>query len=302
MRAAAAVSEPFRGFYYTAAQPSDRCMLVLLGDEGDDFMSRACAKWLTRTQRCNALCIAVRQHREDDTGVHSWPLERIASAVRWVQEEQNISKIGVMGMSMQAAMALSAAARIPDLTLTLALTPCDFVPWGFIHGKKGEEYPSGGSAFSWEGVDLPFQPAMLDRDDYWALFQRATKEHHEMHSRAVFDYSEDHHPLSTETLIPVENIRGSLVLVGAEDDSMWNAAKYIRRMAARVQGPAPALETCLYPFGTHLLVPQRMLDPSLSLAGGLVSRMFVSGRKHPKECKAARLDLDRRLTAVFEHL
>ena len=302
MRASATITSPFKGFLYSAQPHSDRCIIVLLGDDGDDFMSQACAKWLTRGQHCDALCLALRRSKQEDSGIHSWPLEQIAAAVRWL-EDRGVSKIGLMGMSMQGAMALSAAARIPSITLTIALTPCDFVPWGFVHGKKGEEFPTGGSAFSWQGADLPFQPAMLEGDAYWQLFQSASKEFHEMHSRSVFDYSETHHPISPECLIPVEQIRGRLVLVGAEDDSMWDAPKYIRRMAEllRDRVPAPTLDTFVYPFGTHLLVPQRMLDLSLPLVGGLVSRMFSSGRKHPRDCRASRLDLEEKLTAVFEH-
>lgn len=301
MRASAFVSGDFRGFYYTAARETDRCMIVLLGDDGDDFMSKLCAKWLTRAQNCHALCLALRRSRAEDPGISRWPLEQAAHAVRWLLD-RGISKIGIMGMSMQGAMALSAAARIPEFSLTLALSPCDFVPWGFCHGRKKEEFPTGASAFSWQGQDLPFQPPMLEPENYWLLYQTATKAYHEMHSRTLFDLSEEFHPVSTEALIPVENIPGKLVLVGAEDDSMWDAAKYIRRMEVRLgnKTPAPALEALIYPYGTHLLVPQKMLDLSLPPVGNLVSRMFVSGRRYPAACKAARLDLEEKLTAVFE--
>ena len=62
-----------------------------------------------------------------------------------------------------------------------------------------------------------------------------------MNSRKIFDDSEAAHPLQEEEIIPVERIRGKLLLVGAEDDTLWDAAKYIRRMEKRLCGKAPQL-------------------------------------------------------------
>ncbi len=44
--------------------------------------------------------------------------------------------------------------------------------------------------------------------------------------------SEAAHPITEEEFIKVENIRGKLFLVGAEDDALWDTAKYIRRINA----------------------------------------------------------------------
>ena len=303
--AAAAVPEKngFRGYYYTADAPARRTMIVVLGDEGNDFMSLACARWLIRTQNCNALCIALRQTPADDTGLHSWPLERIQAGIRWLQK-QGMEQIGILGMSMQASLALTAASLLPELSMVIALAPGDFVPWGFYQGKIGKdahgEWPSGTSAFSWQGQDLPWQPAFLEKEAYWQMYCDAKRQYGELHSIAVFEHSEQQRPIPEECMIRVENIRGKVVLVGSEDDSMWNTSRYIRRMQTRLaEKGRPAPEVLLYPRGTHLLVPQRMLTMALPVIGGSISLMFASGRSHLKECKQARLDLDSRLTAIL---
>ena len=36
-------------------------------------------------------------------------------------------------------------------------------------------------------------------------------------------------------MIKVENIRGRSLFVGAEDDALWDTAKYIRRMVQRLE-------------------------------------------------------------------
>lgn len=50
-------------------------------------------------------------------------------------------------------------------------------------------------------------------------------------SRKLFDDSEAAHPITEEEFIKVENICGKLFLVGAEDDALWDTAKYIFRNA-----------------------------------------------------------------------
>ena len=295
-----AANDGFTGFFYPSPVSSDKCMLVFLGDDGNDFMDKATAKWLTRVHHCNALCVALRPDQTTDTGLHDWPLEHVEAAAQWAKA-QGFSKLGLFGMSMQAALVLSAACRIPAFSLVMVFAPADFVPWGFVHGKidgnPNGEWPSGGSAFTWQGKPLPFQPAMQEKQAYWDMFAADGKRFHEMHSRGVFDYSEARHPILEDSFIPVETIGAKLILVGAEDDSMWDSARYIRRMTQRLQekGYAHPVETHLYPYGTHLLVPQKLLQAAVPVGGGLISRMFASGRKHPAACKQARLELEEKL-------
>ena len=306
MKAAAVTTlagDGVRGFYYQPPAGSDRCLILLLGDEGNDFMSRSFAAWLTRTQQCAALCVAVRQEPGADTGVHCWPIERIRAAAQWLTA-RGVQKVGILGLSMQAALALTAASLLPELRLVIALSPCDFVPWGFHQGRLGKakdaEWPSGTSAFSWQGKELLYQPAGLEKEAYWELFQKSTKEHKEPHSIAVFERSEALHPIAEECFIRVEDIRGRLVLLGAEDDAMWDTARYIRRMQARLADRAalpPVVK--LFRHGTHFLFPERMVRSAVPLAGDLVSRVFAAGRSYPAECRAARQEVDALLTKIL---
>ena len=296
--------EGFGGYFYEAPD-SRKAMVVLLGDDGNDFMDTSCAKWLTRAQNCNALCVALRRSKKDESGIHCWELEQVEKAVRWLFE-QGMEKVGLLGMSIQGAMALTAASLIPQVSLVIAMSPCDFVPWGFVHGKIGKdrdgEWPSGTSAFSWKGQELPFQPAGLGKEAYWQMYCDARKQYREMHSKTVFEYSEQAHPVAEEAFIKGEHIRGKVVLTGAEDDSMWDSVRYMERMKERLlkKGFAEGVQVFRYPYGTHLLVPERWLRMAIPVAGDLLSRLFISGRKHPAQCRQAREDLEQKLTSVME--
>ena len=303
--AAVRILEPgFRGVFYECDKVSAPCFLILMGDDEKDLMNTSCARWLRDVHHCHALSIGIRQEEGGDTGLHGWPLEHIEAAVSWLNKRK-ITKTGIIGISMQASLALTAASLIPELSLVLALSPNDFVPWGFYQGKIKNsahgEWPSGTSAFSWRGKELPFQPAGLEKEAYWAMFCREKKKHHEIHTRSIFDYSETVHPVKEDCFIPVEAIQGKLILAGAEDDVMWDAGKYIRRMEQRLVEKKRS-ENChifLYPYGTHLLFPEKMIRKALPFGGDLVSCMFRSGRKHRKECKEARIDLETRLSRAI---
>jgi hypothetical protein len=121
--------------------------------------------------------------------------------------------------------------------------------------------------------------------------------------RKLFDDSEKAHPLTEEEMIRVENIQGRLLLIGAADDALWDTAKYIRRMEQRLkQHPhACQVELAVYPYGTHFVYPETMLQMMMPAFGGVfVKAAFVSARQHPKECKQTRIAIDRKLKGAIK--
>ncbi len=121
-------------------------------------------------------------------------------------------------------------------------------------------------------------------------------------SRKLFDESERLHPIQEEEKIKVENINGKIVFVGAEDDVLWDTAKYIRRMESRLEKlPHKCTwETLIYKHGTHFIFPQSLLEIMFPLFSGLFVRLaFKAARDFPKECKAARIDIDKKLSDII---
>ena len=88
--------------------------------------------------------------------------------------------IGVIGASTTAMLALIAASYYPYITLTIALSPSDFVMEGFYQdGKDGaHERPGDGeSTVSWQGKPLPYLPYAYRHPEYWQKIQEETKGH-----------------------------------------------------------------------------------------------------------------------------
>ena len=240
-----------------------------------------------------------------DYGHHNYPLERFGKAIKFMKA-QGCEKIGVVGASTTGMMALLAASYYSELSLTIAISPPDFVMEGFYRdGKDGATERPGDneSSVSWQNEPLPYLPYAYRHPEYWKKIQEESKAGGDkVASRNMFDESEKRHPIREEERIKVENIHGKLVFIGAEDDVLWDTCRYIRRMEARLAGRPHdcTYESWLYEYGTHFTFPESMLKMMLPVGSGLlVSFMFKAGKEHPKECRETRIDIDRRLKKVL---
>lgn len=98
-------------------------------------------------------------------------------------------------------------------------------------------------------------------------------------------------------------IIGKLILIGADDDSLWEAGKYVRRMDQWLQKHPHECdyEAVTYPHGTHFVLPESMLRMTLPIGLKFVMRfLFCSAKQYPNACEAARNDIDKRLSAALQ--
>ncbi len=290
-------TDGFYGAYWPCPGGSTCALIAMLGDDPEDYMARSAVKWILRL----GVNVLTMSPAKKDYGHHNYPLERIETAIAWLKAHGN-RKVGIAGASTTGTLALTAASLFPDLTLTIAMTPSDFVWQGFMQGKKDgcKEWPiEGESLFTYRGQPLPYMPFCYQHPQYWQVVAQQTKETHSMlASKKLFDDSEAAHPITEDEFIKVENIQGSLLLIGAEDDLLWDAAKYIRRMEQRLSEKPHActVEAAVYPYGTHFVFPEGMLKTMLPVGSALFVKMsFPTSKPYAKECRDARLDIDRRM-------
>ena len=89
---------------------------------------------------------------------------------------------------------------------------------------------------------------------------------------------------------------------GAEDDVLWDAARYIHRMEKRLAEKPHAceVETAVYAHGTHFVFPEGMLKIMLPVGAGLFVRLaFQAAKQFPEACRQTRQDIDRRVSAAI---
>ena len=291
----------FYGVWYPCKADTDKAVIIMLGDSSDDTLAKTGAKWIHGSY-CHALAMSPGKK---DYSTHSFPLERFGRAIAFLHEK-GIKKIGIAGASTTGMMALAAASYYPEISLTIAMSPCDFIMQGFIRdGLDGsEERPADGeSTLTWQGKPLPYLPYAYPHPDYWhRIMEEAGQRGDKIASRSLFDRSELLHPLQEEEMIRAEKIRGTIVCVGAEDDSLWDTCRYIRRLEKRLAARRSEARfiPLLYRHGTHFVFPETMIRMVLPFgASKLIGFMFKAARKHPKECEETRRDIARRLESIL---
>lgn len=294
-------SDGFYGAYWKCEGGSDCALIAMLGDDAEDYMARSAVKWLLK-KNINVLTMSPAKK---DYSHHNYPLERVEKAVSWLKKHGN-KKIGIAGASTTGTLALTAASYFPDITLTIAMTPSDFIWQGFEQGKKDgcKEWPiEGESLFSYRGKPLPYMPFVYKHPQYWQIIKSEGKRNGDIvSSKKLFDDSEAAYPLTEDKMIKIENIRGKLLIIGAADDVLWDTAKYIRRMKKRLSEKPHSCnaETVVYKYGTHYVFPEGMMKTMLPVGSGLFVRLsFSSAKKHPDECRNTRIDIDKRITKAI---
>ena len=292
----------FYGTYYENPKGANCAMIGLFGDDPNDFMAKCGAKWLHKNG-VNVMCMSPDVKNYSHV---NFPLERIETAIKWLKSHGN-KKIGIMGMSTAGMDSLVAASYFPDITLTFGLTPSDFVWQGFEQGEKDgcKEWPiEGESLFSYKGKPLPYMPFVYAHPEYYHKIEEETKGSGDItRSTHLFIDSEKAREHTEEEMIKVENIKGKLIMVGADDDSFWEAGKYVRRMDKRLKERPHECdyEALTYEHGTHFVLPETMLRKALPVGLKFVMRfIFKAAKDYPKECEQTRKDIDRRLSAALK--
>lgn len=292
----------FYGTYYENPKGANCAMIGLFGDDPNDFMAKCGAKWLHKNG-VNVMCMSpdVKNY-----GHVNFPLERIETAIKWLKSHGN-KKIGIMGMSTAGMDSLVAASYFPDITLTFGLTPSDFVWQGFEQGEKDgcKEWPiPDASTLSWQGKPLAYMPFVYAHPEYYHKIEEETKDSGDItRSTHLFIDSEKAREHTEEEMIKVENIKGKLIMVGADDDSFWEAGKYVRRMDKRLKERPHECdyEALTYEHGTHFVLPETMLRKALPVGLKFVMKfIFKAAKDYPKECEQTRKDIDRRLSAALK--
>lgn len=292
----------FYGTYYENPKGANYAMIGLFGDDPNDFMAKCGAKWLHKNG-VNVMCMSPDMKNYSHV---NFPLERIETSIKWLKSHGN-KKIGIMGMSTAGMDSLVAASYFPDITLTFGLTPSDFVWQGFEQGEKDgcKEWPiPDASTLSWQGKPLAYMPFVYAHPEYYHKIEEETKGSGDItRSTHLFIDSEKAREHTEEEMIKVENIKGKLIMVGADDDSFWEAGKYVRRMDKRLKERPHECdyEALTYEHGTHFVLPETMLRKALPVGLKFVMKfIFKAAKDYPKECEQTRKDIDRRLSVALK--
>jgi len=197
------------------------------------------------------------------------PLESIDRAVDWLSKQPavNPKRLAILGGSKGAELALLAAARNPAIGAVIAIAPSS------VAFQSITEQRSNTSSWSVDGKEVPFAPYAASEK---FLQSRRLADLYEASLAAA--------PPAAE--IPVEKIRGPILLLSGKDDALWPSAAMAERIverARRNQFPYPLKNLSFQNAGHHVANPPlRPTADSVRLGGtaqGLAVAQVASWRE-----------------------
>lgn len=181
------------------------------------------------------------------------PLEYIEAAVAWLaaQPEIDSRRIGLLGVSRGAELALLSASRFSNVRAVVAYAPSS-VAWdsGGRDKNTGESIP----AWTWQGEPVPSAPLPL-RSFLWRSAFPVVAMRRPVMFRNLFRAGLRNEDAVARAAIPVEQISGPILLISGGDDHVWPAEQMAEAITARLKERdfQPAVEHFHYPTAGHLL-------------------------------------------------
>jgi dienelactone hydrolase len=210
--------------------------------------------------------------------LHRVPLEYFAGAIEWLggQPEIDASRIGVLGVSRGAELALLLASRFPQVRAVVAYAP-SAVAWG----SGGRDKATGEAIPCWMSNEeaIPFAPlplrGFIARSAIpVGLLRRPVK------FRNLFRSALRNREAVERAAIPVEQTRGPILLVSGGDDRVWPAAPMAEMIVARLRSCAFAhtVKHLNYPRAGHgLRYPAMPTTARMSRSRGMKFPILFGG-------------------------
>ncbi|MEO8027718.1 MAG: acyl-CoA thioester hydrolase/BAAT C-terminal domain-containing protein [Bryobacteraceae bacterium] len=172
------------------------------------------------------------------------PLEYFDHAIDWLARQDYVDpkKIAIGGVSKGSELALLVASRRPEICGVAA-----FAPSGLVFQSVAAGYPLT-SSWSLKGKDVPFVPyGKVDNPKSTGDFYRAGIAQAESLDAAT---------------IPVEKIRGPILLLSGREDNLWPSTMLAERVVNRLRehGFQYPVEHVSYPDAGHLISSIRKDD------------------------------------------
>jgi dienelactone hydrolase len=185
--------------------------------------------------------------------LHRVPLECVELALAWLaaQPEIDPDRIGVLGISRGAELALLSAARFGNVRAVVAYAPSS-VAWD--SGGRDKHTGEGIPAWMWRGEPIASVPLPL-RSFMWRSAIPVVAMRRPVMFRKLFRAGLRNAEAVARARIPVEQIGGPILLISGGDDHVWPAEEMAGAIVARLKenGFAPAVEHLHYPAAGHLL-------------------------------------------------
>ena len=219
--------------------------------------------------------------------LHRIPLDYFEAALAWLAShpELDTQRMGALGVSRGAELALLLGTKFPQIRAIVAYAPSS-VAWaaGGRDKATGEIIPS----WTWRGEPVPFAPLPLRSFMVRSALPVAVARRPVMF-RNLFRAGLRNREAVERAAIPVEQIRGPILLISGGDDHVWPAAEMCDVILARLTDHRfpHSVEYRNYPRAGHMLrYPYLPTTPRQSRNRHLRNARFSFGGTAPADAEA----------------
>lgn len=200
-----------------AASGKHPAILLLGGSEGGDMMKRLAPRFA----QYGYVAVSVAYFKEPGLpqSLENVPVETIGKALEAVAKRSDVDpdRIAIMGGSKGGELALLAASTYPQIHAVIADVGSPFAWQGIPDGAIAEPH----SSWSLHGKPVPYVAYTSAMGEQ---FQNAYLKHSPLDLRVGYDDAMKRNQTEiAPAMFHLENIHGPVLLLGADDDQIWNS-------------------------------------------------------------------------------
>ena len=246
---------PFHGRLYQPAEPTDTVVICLPGSQGVQPDSVAA---VLASVGCSAVALTYFGAPGLNNALQDVPLEIIFNAQQHLINKFGFNKVGLLGSSKGAELALVAASK-EQFAFVVAVSPSAYV----FQGLGDFAHPS--SSWTLGGAPLPYVPIKISAQGYAAfLASKLIKKPMSLLSFYERSIAKDNNIAST---IDVASINAPILLLSGKQDKLWPATKMSEIMQQELYASGHEVEHYAITTAGHVTLSVLPGFPYLEVAG-----------------------------------
>lgn len=215
-----------RGAFFAPPGPGPHPAVIVIGGSGGGLQEDHAALFASRGFAALALAYFAFEHLPKY--LIDIPLEYFETAIQWMVDQPVVDgrRLALVGKSRGAEVALQLGAMFPNVSAVIAYVPSHVI-WGGIGDTR-----RAGALHAWthQGQGLPYVPNRLTQEQAAEIFSQPRIP---LTPMFLINLEDAHAARRAE--IPVERIRGPVLLVSGNDDQMWPSTMMADRVLQRLK-------------------------------------------------------------------
>lgn len=230
--------------YYPASGPDPHPAILLLGgSDGSLHKFRNVYARALAAQGYSVLYLGYYMTREDNRSFNMVPLETFDRALAWMSQQPEIDakRLGIIGHSKGGEAALLVASRHLEIRAVVAAMPSDVVWQGFDFNST--DMSKFSASWSSGGKPLPFVKYKLLSWYQWFADDALSR---------MYKQSWELAEAYPGAAIPVDQIKGSVLLICGGQDMIWPSCDMAKAAKQRIEaGGTRKADLLAYPDAGH---------------------------------------------------